>query len=194
MHGRRLVISPDPAASHRGQLETLLAGGDPYSQGSADVAASLVLHQPDWLGEVLECVFSHDRAVRMRASDALEKICRARPDLLQPHVSRLLSEMSRIEQPPVQWRLAQILSQVQLDESQRAAAVAVFEHNLVTSDNWVLTSLTLESFSVLARADPALRARLVVWLDRYRDSPHAPIARQARRLLAAFGRDRRLLD
>lgn len=189
MHGRRLEVSPHPAASHGGQLETLLAGGDPLSLDGADVAASLVLHQPDGLGELLECVFSHDPTVRMRASDALEKVCRDRPDLLQPYVPRLLSEMSRIEQPSVQWYLAQILSQVQLEAGQRAAAVAIFEHNLVTVDDWILVSLTLEAFSVLARADPALRARLVVWLGRYTGSGCASVARRARRLLAEFGRE-----
>ena len=63
----------------------------------------------------MQCVFSADEIVRMRASDALEKVCRSRPALLQPFVPRLLGEMSRIEQASVQWHLAQILTEVRLD-------------------------------------------------------------------------------
>jgi hypothetical protein len=53
----------------------------------------------------------------MRASDVLEKVYRAHPGLLRPFVPRLLGQMSRIEQASVQWNLAQILTEVELDEA-----------------------------------------------------------------------------
>ena len=53
--------------------------------------------QPERLEELVQCVFSADEIVRMRASDALEGLP-GPPGLPQPFVPRLPGEMSRIEQ------------------------------------------------------------------------------------------------
>jgi hypothetical protein len=84
-----------------------LSGGDPRTLGDVDVVVSDVLAQPQRLDELMNCVIeSNDEIVRMRASDALEKICRARPALLQPHVALLLGKVSRVDQPSVRWHVA----------------------------------------------------------------------------------------
>ncbi len=53
--------------------------------------------------------------------------------LLRQLVPRLLGEMLRIEPVAVQWHLAQILTVVELDEAEQAAAITILEHNLDTS-------------------------------------------------------------
>jgi len=59
-------------------------------------------------------LLENDPIIRMRASDALEKISRQPLDWLQPYIPQLLTEIGPIDQPSVQWHLAQILGQVQL--------------------------------------------------------------------------------
>ncbi len=95
--------------------------------------------------------------------------------------------MSRIEQPSVQWHLAQILVEVQLDEPEQAKAVAILEHNLDTSGDWIVTNLTLQALAVFARTSPAVRARLIERLHHYQDSPYKSVASRARKLVAEFG-------
>jgi hypothetical protein len=124
----------------RGAIEALLTGGRPRSPRNAGVVVDAVSRQPERLEELVQCVFSADEIVRMRASDALEKVCRSHPRLLQRFVPRLLGEMARIEQASVQWHLAQILAEVPLDEEQRAQAITVLEHNLDTSGDWIVTN------------------------------------------------------
>ena len=176
----------DPAGDGLGTIEALLTGGNPRSLRNADIVIDAASRQPERLEELVQCVFSADEIIRMRASDALEKVCRAHPGLLQRFVPRLLGEMSRIEQPSVQWHLAQILTEVRLDEREQAEAIAILEHNLDTSGDWIVTNLTLQALAVFARTNPAVRTRLIERLHHYQDSPHKSVASRARKLLAEF--------
>jgi hypothetical protein len=172
-----------------GTVEALLTGGDPGRLRNVDLVVGAASGQPGRLAELVECVFSDDEIVRMRASDALEKVCRARPALVQPFVPRLLTEMPRIDQASVQWHLAQILTEVQLDERQRAEAIAILEHNLDTSGDWIVTNLSLQALATFARTSPETRARLTGRLHRYERSRYRSVASRARKLLAEFGAD-----
>jgi hypothetical protein len=170
----------------RGAVEALLTGGRPRSLRNAGIVVDAASRQPERLAELVQCVFSADEIVRMRASDALEKVCRSHPRLLQRFVPRLLGEMARIEQASVQWHLAQILAEVPLDEGQQAQAVTILEHNLDTSGDWIVTNCTLQALGTFARACPDVRARLVERLHHYQHSPYKSVAARARKLLAEF--------
>jgi len=170
-----------------GAVEALLAGGDPRSLRNAAIVIDAASRQPERLAELVQCVFSPDQIIRMRASDALEKVCRAHPALLRPFVPQLLGEMSRIEQASVQWHLAQILTEVELDETEQAAAITILEHNLDTSGDWIVTNLTLQALATFARTSPATRTRLIERLHRYQDSPYKSVSSRAQKLLAEFG-------
>lgn len=177
----------DRPGDGQGTVGALLTGGDPGSLRNVDLVVGAASGQPERLAELVECVFSEDVIVRMRASDALEKVCRARPGLVQPFVPRLLTEMSRIDQASVQWHLAQILTEVQLDERQRAEAIAILERNLDTSGDWIVTNLSLQALATFARTSPEVRARLTGRLHRYERSRYKSVASRARKLLAEFG-------
>ena len=169
-----------------GTVEELLTGGDPRSLRNADIVIDAASRRPERLEELVQCVFSADEIVRMRASDALEKVCRARPTLLQRFVPRVLGEMALIEQPSVQWHLAQILTEVDLDEGEQGEAITILEHNLDTSGDWIVTNLTLQALAMFARTSPAVRTRLIKRLRYYQDSPYKSVASRARKLLAEF--------
>lgn len=95
--------------------------------------------------------------------------------------------MSRIEQASVQWHLAQILTQVRLDDREQAEAITILEHNLDTSGDWIVINLTLQALATFARTSPAVRTRLTGRLHHYQDSPYKSVASRARKLLAELG-------
>lgn len=169
-------------------IEAAFTGGDPRRLQNAETVIELVLASPDRLDELFDCVFSDDEIVRMRASDALEKVCRQRPALLRDHVDRLLVDMAEIEQPSVQWHLAQILATVPLDDEQRTRAVALLHHNLAAYDDWIVTNLTLESLAHFARDDSDLRPGFVAALRNYEHSSYKSIRSRVSKLLAEFDR------
>ncbi len=161
-----------------------LSGGDPRSLGRANEIAQIVLKSPRRTQELLECIFSDDEAVRMRGSDALEKVCRERPALVVPFTERLLADVSRIDQPSVQWHLAQMLSELPLDGKGRRRAIAILRRNLGRYDDWIVVNLTIEALAVFARQSPRMWPSFSKLLLTYVRSPHRSVARRASKLLA----------
>ena len=98
------------------------------------------------------------RGVRMRAGDALEKIARIRPELLAPFTRRLLGDVADVDQPSIQWHLAQILTEIELTPQQRQRAIAILKRNLERYEDWIVLNLTLHALAHFARDDPELTA------------------------------------
>lgn len=167
-------------------IAKVLSGGDPRSLGRTEDVVRLVLRSPRRIGELFECQFVDDEVVRMRASDALEKVCQARPDLLEPFTRRLLDEVATIDQPSVQWHLAQILAALPLAGSDRRRAIAVLKRNLARSDDWIVINLTLEALASFAQTSPKLRKTLVNLLREYVHDPRKSVAKRANKLLAVL--------
>jgi hypothetical protein len=107
-HESRDHVRLDLPGDDPGEVVALLTGGDPRSLRNATIVIDAASRQPGRLEELVQCVFSADEIVRMRAGKGLP----TQPGLLRPFVPRLLGQMSRIEQASVQWHLAQILTEV----------------------------------------------------------------------------------
>ena len=165
-----------------------LSGGDPRRLQNVDVVVALVLEAPDRIQELLDCILHcDDEIVRMRASDALEKVCRERPSLLEPHTPVLLGAMAQIDQPSVQWHVAQILGHVPLTAEQRTRAAQILRNNLDRSSDWIVLNWSLETLAALARKDTDLIGPLRTYLRRHEQSAYKSLAKRARNLLAEFG-------
>src|SRR5450631_2045394 len=166
-------------------LHDRLSGGDPRTLHNVEEVVKTVLADPDRLGELV--LASDDQIVRLRAGDALEKVCRTRPGLMQPHVWLLLGEMATIHQPSVQWHVAQMLGHVRLTATQRRQAAGLMDENLDQSTDWIVLNCCLETLAALARADPAIVDDLRGQLRRQVDSGYKSLASRARRCLIEFG-------
>jgi len=162
----------------------MLSGGDPRSLHGVDDVMPLASADPSTFDGLFECLFSDDEVVRMRAADTLEKIARSRPGLFAGYTQRLLSDVARIDQPSVQWHLAQILAEIELSPKQRARAVAILKQNLDKSDDWIVVNHTLEALGHFAGDDPRLRDELIPILQHHQASTRKSIAKRATKLLA----------
>ncbi|MGA9858669.1 MAG: hypothetical protein WBQ18_12455 [Solirubrobacteraceae bacterium] len=82
-------------------LATMLAvGGKSNSLGRVTDVIDLVRAEPSRIEELYGCLFEDDAWLRMRAADALEKVCREHPDWLLPFVDRLSTEVAVSTQRP----------------------------------------------------------------------------------------------
>lgn len=171
-------------------FEQALTGGHPNSLGRTEEVIAAVLADRGRLRELFGCLRSNDEVVRMRAGDALEKVCREQPGWLGPYRRRLLGEVAEIEQPSVQWHLAQILGQLDLDPTQARRAKAVLKRNLERSADWIVLNVTMEQLFEWAREDPGLRRWLEPRLERLRGDRRSSVRGRAERLLARLASDR----
>lgn len=163
-----------------------LTGGDPRSLGKASQVTYRVLKDKSALPALFNCLFIDDETVRMRASDALEKVCRQNPQWFEPYVMRLLEDVPSIRQPSVQWHLAQMLSEISLTSAQTRQATAIMENNLNTMDDWIVTNLTLESLATFVRRGGIPKHKFLRIANRYLHDPHKSVSSRANKLLSEF--------
>ena len=77
------------------QILSWLAGGDLRSDGEASEVAAFVLANPQVFDDLLDGLTISDDVVRGRTADALEKVARSRPDLLNEHLDLLIQVAER---------------------------------------------------------------------------------------------------
>jgi HEAT repeat protein len=101
------------------KIRELLREGDLRSIGRVPEVIELAQNTPGLFGLLVEALADPDPGVRMRASDAVEKISRGHPEYLQPHKVFLLRQAGSQTQQEVRWHLAQILPRLQLTARER---------------------------------------------------------------------------
>lgn len=182
----KLVLRDDAEITRPRVIEPMLSGGDRRSlHGVADVIR-IAADETAVFDELFTCLFSGDELVRMRAADALEKIARLAPQLFVTYRRRLLNDVAKIDQPSVQWHLAQILAEIELTPTQRAQAIRILRRNLERYEDRIVINLTLGALAQFARNDPRLRAELIPILRQHQSSRHKSTAKRAAKLLAGF--------
>jgi hypothetical protein len=180
-----LVQSLEPFVPLFETLAAMLGGGDRRSIGRSEAAVKLVLQQPEKFGELLECLWSEDPVLRMRAADAAEKISAKKPRLLDRHKAELLGLLAEAKQIELRWHLAQMIPRLPLTAPERRRAAGAFERYLEDRSSIVKTC-ALEGLADLARWDVALYPDVKQLLESavHRGTP--AMKARARKLLARF--------
>ncbi len=162
----------------------MLTGGHPNSLGSTPDVINVVLRDRGRLEELFDCLGSDDEVVRMRAGDALEKICREKPEWFGSYIDRLLAEVAAIDQPSVQWHLAQMLQRVTLDSAQRRRAIAWLWGTFDRTNDWIVIGDVLTALVFFSKVSPSVRRRLPDALRETQQDPRKAVSRRATKLLA----------
>lgn len=163
----------------------LLAGGQPNSLGRTHEVVDLVLANRGRLEELFVALGNPDPLVRLRVGDALEKVCREQSEWFVAHVDRLIDDVGRIEQPSVQWHVAQMLDHLRddLSEEQALRATALLKDNLAGSTDWIVLNVTMDVLVGWAASDQQLARWLAPVLEALRGDPRASVAKRAARRL-----------
>lgn len=160
----------------------MLKGGDRRSIGKSNQIAQLVLSEPKRFAELFECLWDDDPIVRMRASDAAEKVTAARPELLNAHKRELLGLLYQAEQIELRWHLALMVPRLSLSGTERARAAAALQRYLEDRSSIVKT-FALQGLADLARQDSNLQGPVRRVLEESLRSGTAAMKARARKLL-----------
>lgn len=146
----------------------------------------MVLLDRALLSELFTAIADPDELVRLRVGDALEKVCREQPGWFVAHVDRLLSDLGQIDQPSVQWHVAQMLHHLRgdLSDSQAQQATELLQRNLSTSTDWIVLNVTMDVLTEWANRDAPLANWLVSELERLRHDHRKSVAQRASKRLA----------
>jgi HEAT repeat protein len=167
----------------------MLAGGHPNSLGRTEEVVTVVVDDRPRLGELFACLTSSDEVVRMRAGDALEKICRERSAWFVQYADKLIDEVGEQDQPSVQWHTAQILQHLRprLTDGQRQRATELLQSYLCKSKDWIVLNVTMGVLTDWGQSERPLARWLVRELKRLRTDPRKSVAKRATKSLGDLG-------
>jgi hypothetical protein len=163
-------------------IPVLLRGGDRRSIGRSNDVARLVLRAPRRFGELIECLWSDDPIVRMRAADAAEKVSFVRPELLKRYKSELFGLLAEAKQIELRWHLAQMIPRLPLTQGERRRAAGTLQLHLEDRSSIVRT-FALQALADISRGDSELRAAVRDMLERSLVRGTAAMKARARKLL-----------
>ena len=164
------------------KILNLLKEGDLRSIGKVPEVVEMVLAEPALFQTVLQGMVHEDPGVRMRSSDAVEKISRKDPDYLHPHKNFLLTKAICQTQQEVRWHIAQIIPRLSLDKSEKRYAVEVLFSYLGDQSKIVQTN-ALQALVDLTWEDDELFLRVKHEIERLAETGSPSVKNRARKLL-----------
>lgn len=162
----------------------LTVGGKMNTLGRADEVVRVVLDDQSRLDELFKCIFHDDAWVRMRAIDSVEKVCREHPEWMLSYANRLLNEVAVIDQPSIQWHLAELFAQIELTSEQRRRAIEFMKHNIASVDaDWIVASNTMQTLSDYVNAGYLPAAELTPLLHIQQNHHSNAVVKRATKIL-----------
>jgi hypothetical protein len=120
-------------------LRAMLAGSDRRSIGRSSEAVTLVQRYPKHTRHLVKLLWNRDPGIAMRAADALEKLTRDQPNLLEPHKAPLLGLLAETTQQEIRWHLAVIVPRLRLTGPECRRIVQVLQTYLEDRSSIVKT-------------------------------------------------------
>ena len=165
--------------------EMLTSGGHANSLGRVNEVIEAVLSNRQKLDELYDCMFSNDAWVRMRAADALEKICRVHPDWLLSYIDRFIEELSTSNQPSIQWHLAQIYREVDLTSAQQHFVIDWLKKLLSSKGtDWIVSANAMDTLAAFTKDNSFPVAEMISLLEIQQQHKSKSVVRRANKLLA----------
>lgn len=163
----------------------LTVGGKSNSLGKVNEVIELVLKDRTRLDELYNCLFDGDAWVRMRAADALEKICREQPDWLLPYIDRFAKDLATSTQPSIQWHLAQIYSQVYVTAQQKKFAIGWLKSLLSAKEvDWIVAANAMDTLVQFAQDGSVSKSEIITLLKIQQHHKSKAVVKRATKLLA----------
>jgi len=136
------------------KIQSLLKIGDLRTTGKSEEVVNMVLANPQLFDDVVNAILTDDPGIRMRASDAAEKITLIHSEWLHPYKKLFLDKISKINQQEVRWHTAQMMPRLKLTEAERKRVFDLFLTYLEDKSRIVKTS-TMQALADIAIQDNA---------------------------------------
>jgi hypothetical protein len=140
-------------------LLELLQRGDMRTNESVDEVVHMVEDDPKLFASLIDAMKDTDKHVRMRASDAVEKLSLTHPEWLQVYKNEILNEVAKIDQQEVQWHMCQIIPHLKLNSEERIEAYKTIENYFKTTKSRIVMAFSLQALVQLGLEDGKLLAK-----------------------------------
>ena len=185
------------SAAKTNPFRATLSGGTRASLGRTNAVVAEVLAAPQKFPALLACLAQVDdedddaaasnATLLMRASDAIEKISRRRPEWLAPHKLDFLGLAGGTDQIEVRWHMAQILPRLPLTPRERIVAIDILFDYLKDRSSIVKTH-AMQGLADFAAHDLKLKSKVLPLLEELTQIGTAAMRARGRKLLAHLNR------
>lgn len=167
--------------------DMLAEDGKKNSLGRANEIVEIVLNDKSKLQELYETIFHDDAWVRMRAIDAFEKVCRIHPEWIQSYIDKLQAELSTSTQASIQWHIAEIYREVELNQTQKDFAIEWLKTILSSNTvDWIVAANSMDTLAYFVRQGDAEKSDLLAALRVQEGHKSKAVVKRARKLLSDF--------
>jgi hypothetical protein len=138
-----------------------LSGGDLRSIRKSNEVVDDILRNPSLFTDVFEGMLHNDPLIRMRSADVIDKVTSKHPEYLQPFKTRLIKEVSQIQQQEGQWHVAQMFSYLELTKSDIKNVIGILFSYIDSSKSNIVKVFSLQTVTDIATKDPLFRPKIL---------------------------------
>lgn len=164
-------------------IREVLSGGDLRSVGHVDEVVTFVGNDPDRFSELLTVLTDDRPVVRMRSADAMEKVTRHYPALLQAHQASLFEQLQIATQQEVRWHLAQLMPRMTWTEEEASDIVRVLTDWIAAETSAIVIVNALQAMFDLSAMHPRFRDELKALLESQCETGSPAVKSRSKKLL-----------
>ncbi|MFK3986687.1 hypothetical protein [Exiguobacterium mexicanum] len=164
-------------------IREVLSGGDLRSVGHVDEVVTFVGNDPDRFSELMTVLTDDRPVVRMRSADAMEKVTRHYPALLQAHQASLFEQLQIATQQEVRWHLAQLMPRMTWTEEEASDIVRVLTDWIAAETSAIVIVNALQAMFDLSAMHPRFRDELKALLETQLAAGSPAVKSRAKKLL-----------
>lgn len=164
-------------------IREVLSGGDLRSIGHVDAVVAYVGNDPDRFSELMTGLTDDRPVVRMRSADAIEKVTRRHPKLLQAHQASLSQQLHRAIQQEVRWHLAQLMPRLTWTEDEAADIVQMLTDWIDMETSNIVIVNSLQAIFDLSAMHPRFRDELKALLESQIETGSSAVKSRSKKLL-----------
>jgi hypothetical protein len=166
-------------------IKKLLSAGDLRTTGKSKEVVKQVTSNPDLLGDVVIAIIEGNPGVKLRASDALEKITRDNPEWLNPFKRQILTKVACINQKEVRWHLAQILPRLSLSKKERGLVYELMQSYL-NDESSIVKTFAMQALTDIAMQDSSYTNKVRNQVKRLMQEGSPAMKSRGKKLLVAL--------
>ncbi|WP_404354213.1 hypothetical protein [Exiguobacterium aurantiacum] len=164
-------------------IREVLSGGDLRSVGHVDEVVAYVGNDPDRFNELMTGLTDDRPVVRMRSADAMEKVTRRHPKLLQAHQASLFQQLHITTQPEERWHLAQLMPRLMWTEDEAADVVHMLTDWIATETSAIVIVNSLQAIFDLSAVHSRFRDDLKTLLESQLETGSPAVKSRSKKLL-----------
>ena len=169
------------------EILSKLRGGDRRSVGKVGEVVNAVQKKPNLFKDLVTGLFDDDPVVRMRAADAMEKLSRENPQLLQPVKALLIGLAQQTQQQELRWHIAQMIPRLKLTPAETAKVTEIFFEYLKDKSKIVIT-FAMQALSELAMREARVPIRVISAIENLTRAGSPAIKSRGKKLLVQLAK------